>query len=160
MFAMGTLEVKLCARCREEKPVEEFAWHRRERGQRQPYCRACQKVYGREHYLANREKYIRAEARRKRARNARRMQHLIDYLGSHPCVDCGESDPLVLEFDHIGEKSFTIGTGFAGRNWQAILDEIAKCEVVCANCHRRRTARRRGSVRSLLVGDWLGGSNL
>jgi hypothetical protein len=37
------------------------------------------------------------------------------------------------------------------RSWQSILDEMAKCEVVCANCHRRRTARRRGSLRADLT---------
>jgi hypothetical protein len=55
---------------------------------------------------------------------------------------------MVLEFDHLGDKLFTIGANLRDRNWQSLLDEIAKCEVVCANCHRRRTALRRGSVRA------------
>ena len=51
---------------------------------------------------------------------------------------------MVLEFDHLGDKLFDIGQALPYRRWQTILDEIAKCEVVCANCHRRRTARARG----------------
>jgi hypothetical protein len=79
------------------------------------------------------------------------MRFLLEYLRDHPCVDCGESDPLVLEFDHVGEKSFEIGAGLPDRNWDSILREIAKCEVVCANCHRRRTAQRFGTVRAVLA---------
>ena len=73
------------------------------------------------------------------------------YFRDHPCVDCGETDPIVLEFDHLGDKSFCIGTGFRDRNWQSVLDEIAKCDVVCANCHRRRTARRGGFARAVVA---------
>jgi hypothetical protein len=57
----------------------------------------------------------------------------------------------VLEFDHLRDKEFTIGQALPYRNWQSILDEIAKCDVVCANCHRRRTARRKGSPRVFLT---------
>jgi hypothetical protein len=63
----------------------------------------------------------------------------------------GEADPVVLEFDHLGDKSFSIGAKLVQFKWQRILDEIEKCEVVCANCHRRRTARRRGAVRATLA---------
>lgn len=72
----------------------------------------------------------------------------MDYLLAHPCVDCGEQDPVVLDFDHLPgfEKRFTISraVGASTRSWDSILAEIAKCEVVCANCHRRRTAARGG----------------
>ena len=62
------------------------------------------------------------------------------------CVDCGYNRcSQALEFDHVGEKNFTIATSVvSNRPWQAVLDEIAMCEVVCANCHRERTVSRRG----------------
>jgi hypothetical protein len=68
-------------------------------------------------------------------------------LLTHPCVDCGESDTIVLEFDHvIGEKKYNIADVIrSGRNWQSIIEEIEKCEVRCANCHRRATAKRGGN---------------
>ncbi len=78
---------------------------------------------------------------------------LLEYFATHPCADCGESDPVVLEFDHLRDKSFEIATALVDRSWDRILEEIAKCEVVCANCHRRRTVRRRRSVRFQLT-DW------
>jgi hypothetical protein len=146
-------ENRRCNRCGELKPLESYAWHRKAAGQRQHHCRRCQSVIGREHYTANRERYIELEAQRKRARNQKRMRQLIDFLRANPCVDCGESDPLVLEFDHLGNKRFNISQGFSGRNWQSVLEEMAKCEVVCANCHRRRTAHRRGHVRAILIAE-------
>jgi hypothetical protein len=62
------------------------------------------------------------------------------------CVDCGESDPCVLDFDLTrGEKEGNISSMVGnGMNWQRIANEIAKCEIRCANCHRRKTARQCG----------------
>ena len=144
-------DLRKCGRCGELKPLEHFAWHRREKGQRQHYCRPCQSEYGKKHYAANRQRYIDLEAQRKRARAQRRMRFLLHYFRTHPCVDCAERDPLVLEFDHLGNKSFAIGSALPDYNWERILAEMEKCEVVCANCHRRRTAARLGSVRAMLA---------
>ena len=80
-----------------------------------------------------------------------RTPYLLDFFVANPCVDCGESDPVVLEFDHLRDKAFDIGASLPYRSWESILDEIAKCDVVCANCHRRRTARRAGHLRMRLT---------
>jgi len=79
------------------------------------------------------------------------MQFLLDFLAEHPCVDCGESDPIVLEFDHRGDKLFNVSYGLRDRNWAAVLAEMEKCDVVCANCHRRRTAARGSFLRVELL---------
>jgi len=66
-----------------------------------------------------------------------------DYLLINPCRDCGESDLLVLEFDHRDPslKSFNISDAPQKRlGLKRVLEEINKCDVVCANCHRKRTA--------------------
>jgi hypothetical protein len=140
-----------CARCKQTKPVTDFSWRRIAEGVRDTFCRPCRSAYGKEHYAANRQRYIDAEARRKRDRAQKRMRWLIEFFTSNPCVECGEQDPLVLEFDHLRDKCFNIGRELPDRNWESILAEIAKCDVVCANCHRRRTARRLGSVRAMLI---------
>src|SRR5205085_5907081 len=127
--------MRRCGRCGEEKPFADFAWRRRLQGQLDNYCRPCRKAYKKEHYAANKQRYIdRAGARKKRV-SERNAVLLIEYFAEHPCVDCGESDPLVLEFDHRGEKLFTIARALRDKDWGAILPEIAKCDVRCANCH-------------------------
>jgi hypothetical protein len=70
---------------------------------------------------------------RKQALALERTTYLIEYFASNPCVDCGETDPVVLEFDHLAHKLFDIGQSLPWRNWESIVDEIAKCDVVCAN---------------------------
>ena len=138
-------------RCRSSKPAEDFSWKHRERGVRDTYCRPCRKAYGREHYLANRQRYIDQSAAVKHRLRAERTRLLLALFETNPCVDCGERDPVVLEFDHVREtKAFDIGTKLLTQPWAAILAEIEKCDVVCANCHRRRTAQRLGSARHRL----------
>ena len=88
------------------------------------------------------------------------MRFLLEFFAANPCVDCGEIDPLVLEFDHLSDKDFNIAKGIRDRNWQSVLDEIAKCDVVCANCHRRRTARRGGFMRSVMAAGSAGNERL
>ena len=146
----SSTQFRICYRCGQRKPEEEFAWKRKAKGQRDSFCRACRSAYGKEHYLANKKRYVDQAAASKRKIRLARTRYLIDFFRSHPCVDCGETDPIVLDFDHVGEKLFGIGQMLERRSWQSILEEMAKCQVVCANCHRRRTAQRRGTVRAVL----------
>ena len=147
----GESESRKCYRCGELKPIGEFAWRRKAKGQRDSFCRPCRSAYGKEHYLANRQRYIDQAAVVKRRLRHERTLALIEYFRTHPCVQCGEPDPVVLEFDHVRDKGFDIGQNLLDYRWEAIVEEIEKCEVVCANCHRRRTAQRRGAVRVVLT---------
>lgn len=104
--------------------------------------RSCAKVSSRRHYEDNRERLI-AEARI-RSDNARVRNYriVLDYLLDHPCLDCGEADPIVLDFDHRDDavKEFNIAEApRRGVSASRLLKEIAKCDIRCANCHRRRT---------------------
>jgi hypothetical protein len=141
-----------CGRCLKLKPLSEFAWRRKRHGQLDNLCRGCRSAYHRDHYLANKKRYVDQARARKQALALERTTYLLDYFEAHPCADCRESEPIVLEFDHLDAKtkSFDIGQALPYRKWQSILEEIEKCEVVCANFHRKRTARRRGSLRALL----------
>jgi len=62
------------------------------------------------------------------------------YKVDHPCIDCGEDDPIVLDFDHRDprEKSFVLSDA---PTLALAIKEIEKCDIRCANCHRRRTAK-------------------
>ena len=99
--------------------------------------------YGRKHYENNKEYYIaKAEVRRKAAHSfVRNLKH------NQPCMDCRVAYPFyVMQYDHRpGEKkSASIGhIGQKGWSQKRILEELAKCDLVCANCHMDRTHQRR-----------------
>lgn len=110
-------------------------------GKRYSHCYECQKRYRREHYRRVPGPYI----ERAKLRTQEFRRRVYQYLSEHPCVDCGETDPIVLEFDHEpGNKVDIISRMVQQRAWNATLAEIAKCSVRCANCHRRKTAERAG----------------
>jgi hypothetical protein len=144
-------DIRRCGRCGRSKPLADFAWRRKGRGQLDNMCRPCRAAYKREHYLANKRRYVAQAGARKRALRRERTKYLLAFFRRHPCTDCGQTDPVVLDFDHVGPKSFDVSQALPYRSWQSILDEIAKCEVVCANCHRRRTARRSGALRFVMT---------
>lgn len=144
------MDVKVCGRCTQEKPIGEFSWKDEVSGKRHSVCKACHKEYRQQHYLENQDKY-QDKARRWRSENIaeRRLQartYIIEYLRSHPCLDCGESDIVVLDFDHVrGTKRENVSNlAKSGTPLRGIIAEIAKCEVRCSNCHRRKTAKERG----------------
>lgn len=112
------------------------------------HCRPCQREYQRSHYRLN-AALVKAnvKARRRRAKSVC-VGYVNDYLRYHPCVDCGETDIEVLQFDHVrGTKVNAVCAMIHnGSNLTAVVREIAKCEVRCANDHIRVTRRRRGDV--------------
>jgi hypothetical protein len=72
---------------------------------------------------------------------------IYDYLLTNPCIDCGETNPMKLEFDHRSDKSFHIGKSFIGKSKdiEVIKSEIAKCDVRCASCHRVKTHKEQNT---------------
>lgn len=68
---------------------------------------------------------------------------LYEYVSQHPCALCGESDPAVLQFDHLRDKVAVVSR-MMDYSWESILKEIEKCQVLCANCHARKTAKEHG----------------
>ena len=138
--------MRRCVMCKQEKPLEDFAFRSKATGKRQDHCRACHKAYRREHYLRNRDTYIRREvARIARYRDENRIK-LFAYLSEHPCVDCGETDVTVLDFDHRdpSTKKREVTVIALQKPWKFVAAEIEKCDVRCANCHRRRTGIQLG----------------
>ena len=100
------------------------------------------KEYHRNYYHTKVDK--KRKLRLQKERRVRIQTVVWNYLLHHPCVDCGETDPVVLDFDHVrGEKFSTIADALRlGWSEKRLFSEIEKCEVRCANCHRRVTAVR------------------
>jgi hypothetical protein len=114
--------VRTCGRCGVRKPASDFAHRRKALGQLDNYCRVCRAEYKQAHYAANRRRYIEMAQARKRRLARERATLLLDFFGSHPFADCGERDPVVLEFDHLDDKSFGISKGLRDHSWDAVLD--------------------------------------
>lgn len=102
-------------------------------------------VEGKTHYERNKQKY----QDRVRQRQADMVAALRRYKSSIGCVDCGNTDGRVLDFDHLPDFEKTIGIANAvGLGWSMnrIMIEVEKCEVVCSNCHRIRTFDRHADI--------------
>ena len=113
---------------------------------RSAMCKAHHREYTRAHYKANKSYYV-DKAKRHKSDNG----ELVREAKSVPCMDCGGTFPYyVMDFDHREGKSFTLGK-YREMGKQQILQEIEKCDVVCSNCHRVRTATRAGYSVSFLT---------
>ncbi len=97
--------------------------------------------------------------RRRSAATKREYKRRIgEHLRANPCVDCGESDVRVLDFDHLvgcDKRADIAAMVNAGGRWSDIELEIAKCAVRCANCHRRVTSDRAQDWRAILTAELL-----
>src|SRR5437667_290923 len=137
------MEMRRCPRCTQEKPVTDFGVKVVRDGKllRQAYCIRCQREYRKEHYRANQATYL----TRKRQRDGR-IREMVEKAKARPCADCGIQYPAwVMDFDHVsGNKVEKLAELVRKKaSVRRVEAEIAKCEVVCANCHRDRTHRRR-----------------
>lgn len=107
-------------------------------------CKECSRARSKKYYLQNHEKHIKEVKLRKNKVIKQNREFIIDYLKENPCVDCGETDIIVLEFDHQRDKKHNVSSLLRSHSLKTIKEEIAKCLVRCANCHRRKTAKDQG----------------
>jgi hypothetical protein len=134
---------KICAGCTKRLSLDQFNWQDKLRGILHSRCKSCTREQGKHAYRAKRDYYIAYNCKLRVERRRRNIERVRHYLLKHPCVDCGEADPVVLDFDHVsGNKTANIShlLGIVA-SWEKLEDEIKKCEVRCANCHRRKTAK-------------------
>src|SRR3990167_6426220 len=118
--------MKRCSCCQKIKPNKAFNFKNRKKQKRNSFCAECHKVYCRNHYQKN-KKYYKQKARRWDAKQIKiNLDRLGEYFVNHPCVDCGEQDTVVLEFDHVfGKKQSDISSAvYSPWPWDRILEEI------------------------------------
>jgi len=133
---------KICTKCKLEKDLDQFRYRNKAKGTRAPWCKSCYSTYERNQWKSN-DNRRKSNIECNKTRRQRNHQFIWDYLSQNPCVKCGENDPVVLEFDHRDpkQKHKDLSTlTRASYSIEAISNEIAKCDVLCANCHRRKTA--------------------
>lgn len=142
--------MKICCRCKSSKSVDEFGKYAKSKDGLFPQCKECKREYDKEYYKskAGRKESIKES---NEARRQNRITFIGEYLSSNFCVDCGETDIRVLDFDHVRGTKITEVTRLVAITApiETIIEEINKCEVRCANCHRKVTADRAGNWRAL-----------
>lgn len=128
-----------CIKCNQRRGEELFP--KRKQG-KSNVCKKCTNIYQRSHYKNNRQSYI-DKAKRNRIKSMKRnVLFLKNFCKENPCVDCGECDFIVLHFDHVRGKKYKNISQMTSGSLRALKNELKKCEVRCANCHMRKTARQ------------------
>lgn len=109
----------------------------------QSNCKSCTKAHTKKHYATNKDRYFKSKLASKE-----RIYAIIDKLKAEPCTDCGGCfPPEAMDFDHIEDnKEYGVARLVSDNSLTKALAEIAKCELVCANCHRVRTRKRRAAL--------------
>lgn len=133
---------KKCTKCKRELPISSFNW-RIKNVKKSSHCKECSRKYVRNHYKNNKKYYLKKAQKRNLIQQQKTQGVIGEYLQNHPCIDCGENNILVLEFDHINRKNKKDAIANIARrrlSLKTLKKEIKKCEVRCANCHRIKTA--------------------
>lgn len=144
--------MKTCTKCRIEKELVAFGPNKARTDGLQSHCRECRKAVNAAYYLQTKAEQNPKRYANKKGYSDQNKKMILEYLETHPCVDCGISDIRVLEFDHVrGEKVFNIASSHWERHPRRVMEEIEKCDVRCANCHRIVTSERGGWFRSLYM---------
>jgi hypothetical protein len=134
--------MKTCCHCKNKKPLESFNFKKKKENIRQKACRACTQQQVRDHYKKNPKYYLEKAKKRNHEQKLKTKKHLWEFLQNNPCTDCGETDPIVLDFDHQRDKVKEISQMVKDRDSLEMIEkEMKKCEVRCANCHRKKTAK-------------------
>lgn len=136
--------MKICAKCKEKKRKSKFRFKDKIKGTLQPYCIPCNVAYQKEHYEKNKIRYRQAA----KERNQAVKDYVRKVKNTTPCTDCRKQYPYyVMEFDHLRDKEHSIAdlTSQLHASLKRVKQEMAKCEVVCSNCHKARTWNRMAS---------------
>lgn len=130
--------MKTCIKCFKNKEETGFALRNKTNGLRHNSCKECHKEFSKKHYVENKSKY-----KKKSNDNRKKLYKYCNALKeSTPCTDCKLKYPhYIMDFDHLRDKKFNISRITCGL--ETLKKEIEKCEIVCANCHRKRTYMRK-----------------
>jgi hypothetical protein len=134
--------MKYCMSCKQTLPVSSFTKNRTKADGLHHTCRECKREHQRRWYEGHRQEHY----TRVRTAKRRYQQELRDTKDNKPCTDCGMVFPyFVLDWDHVpgGIKIGNVSTFYRHAATKKYRDEVEKCELVCANCHRYRTHNRR-----------------
>lgn len=137
------METRICSQCKKEKPLSKEFFNTRDKlGKKfRTDCKECQNLKQSEAYQNKREHYKNATKKHRQKLRVINQRLLWDFLKKNGCVRCGETNPVVLELDHLSDKKYNISDIIYCHTWDSVLTELAKCQILCSNCHRKKTAK-------------------
>ena len=140
------MTTKICSKCHEEYDISHFSWSIKGI-KRHAKCLKCRSEERIAYYQVHKEEELAYKYERQKDRRDVARAFVEEYKRNHPCMDCGNTDTMVLSFDHVrGKKKMDISQMVnQGYSLEALQAEISKCEVVCSNCHFKREKIRRGT---------------
>lgn len=143
--------MKTCSVCLKSKNEEDYFYRNKRTEKLHAQCKQCyiekRRAIWKSYYHKHGSKYRENAVQRNKLLKIRLREQLVIFLSSKSCISCGNSDIRVLEFDHIDPKtkSFSIARAIGDiRSWDEIQKELKKCQVLCANCHKIKTAEEQG----------------
>ncbi len=147
--------MKICTKCQQQLPITSYNVKKINKNgtpQLQSLCKECNKVYQKQHYVSNKDHYA------NKARNWEKDYRIKVYstlmkICQDGCVECGEKSFECLQFNHIDPSNKTDSVSSMitnSKNLNVILEEVKKCEILCANCHAKKTAKQFGWYKDLI----------
>lgn len=124
-------------------------------GKKSKVCKPCIRKYDKSHYDKNKHKYRKTKNDKRKDRAIKIRSFIISLLKKSKCMDCGNNDWRVLEFDHrdMNNKSMNIADA-TKYSLEKTKKEIEKCDIVCSNCHRIRTITQLGYYKEINLSDF------
>jgi hypothetical protein len=141
--------MKVCTKCKENLPILSYNIKKINKNgtpQYQSICIECNKIYQKEHYIQNKQKYS-VKAREWEKEYKKNVYLVLMEIAKDGCSKCQEKDFACLQFDHLepSKKVNNISSMIRDtKNIELILEEVNKCVILCANCHAKKTAEQFG----------------
>jgi hypothetical protein len=137
---------KICTKCKKEKTLDSFSFKSKAKNTKIACCKDCVKERDKIRYYDDVTSFRFKRRSESKIRRERNMKFVISFLKTNPCIDCGEKNFICLEFDHRKQedKLGIIANLVHYSSLKKIKEEIDKCDVRCANCHKIRTAKQLG----------------
>lgn len=126
------METKICTKCKQEKPISEFNKNKYKKDGLQSECKECHNKLYKKYYYNNKDKF-----RDRSKRNRKEIRDFLNNIKQKGCSICGETDIACLDFHHLSDKKYNISELVNSENLNKIKEELNKCIILCANCHRK-----------------------
>jgi len=124
--------MKTCTKCNIKKDESDFVYKNKSKGVRQSICKECQKSYKLKHYYKNKDAHYK---RNKITED--KLKKYADDIKMKGCTLCDEKEISCMDFHHLRDKSDVVAKIIKQGSIKKLKEEIEKCVVLCANCHRK-----------------------